>query len=183
MKILNILAFLLSCNMAIGQNSTAVKYMEIIELDTTRTAKDLYLQARTWFAETYKSSKDVIQFEDRENGKLIGKGNMKYESTIFVGSSGTRGWISYTITISVKDGKYKYDITNFIHEGNSLNSQGAFSFDLITTDKECPKEVGNKNWRNKVYADIKKQIESKTNSLISSLKEYMKNKSNKDDKW
>ena len=183
MKFLNILIFLLFSTIIYGQSSEAIKYMEVVELDSTRTAKNLYSQARMWFAETYRSSKDVIQLEDKENGRIIGKGNIKYESNIFVGSTGTRGWINYTISISVKDGKYKYEITNFMHEGNSLNSQGAFSFDLITTDKECPKEVGNKNWRNKVYIDIKKQIELKTNTIISSLKEYMKKKTNKDDGW
>jgi hypothetical protein len=131
---------------------TAITFSKVMTVDSSLKSAELYARARAWFAVTYRSGKDVIQLEDKENGKLIGKGAIKYTSRVFVGSEGTKGWIYYTITIQIKDGRYKYELTDFIHEGNPYNSGGQFSFDLITSSEECPREfrMTNKSWRNKV---------------------------------
>ncbi len=37
----------------------------------------LYIKAYQWMANTFNSAKEVIQMQDKEAGKLIGKGVMK----------------------------------------------------------------------------------------------------------
>jgi hypothetical protein len=161
--------------------------MEVVKVDTTLSSNELYLRARAWFAESYRSAQDVIQMDDKENGKIIGKGNIRYTSRIFVGSEGTKGWIRYTISIQVKDGRYRYEITDFYHEGNPLNSGGQFSFGLITNDTECPYKIGSmtgKGWRNKVWNDIKETIKKNILSLTESIKIAMgKPAKNKETDW
>lgn len=159
-------------------------FSEVVKVDTSVSAKELYSRARTWFAETYRSAQDVIQMEDKEEGKIVAKGAIKYNSNVFVGSLGTKGWIRYTLTIIVKDGRYKFDMTNFIHEGNPLNDSGAISFELITTSETCPANIypkSTKGWKNKVWKDIKENIYTNESALIASLKAAM-NKPSKDDK-
>ncbi|TSD62299.1 DUF4468 domain-containing protein [Inquilinus sp. KBS0705] len=44
--------------------------------------KDLFKNAKQWFVDYFNSSKDVIQNEDKESGRIIGKGII-----LFIGSS------------------------------------------------------------------------------------------------
>jgi len=57
----------------------------------------LYSNALSFFANTFKSSNDVIQMKDDEYGKVIGKGYLSERRRV-------------TITITVKDSLYKYEI-------------------------------------------------------------------------
>lgn len=100
-------------------------YSEVIKVPG-KTSNQLYVSAREWFAESFKSANEVLQMDDPLNGKLIGKGSMpisvKYKSafnTIPIILHAT-----YTIKISVKDSVYKYEIGPiFIDSGgaHSLN--------------------------------------------------------------
>lgn len=166
------------------ETSKELIYTNVVKLDSITKANELYSIAKSWFAEKYNSAQDVIQLDDKENGKIIGKGKFKYNSNVFSYSNGTKGYISYTISIAVKDGRYKYEIKNFIHEGNSLNPGGAASLGLITADEECPCTISTKGWRKKVWDDIKKQIEDCVSPIISSLNSYMeKGVIKKEEKW
>jgi len=70
---------------------------EVVSVDSTLTKSNLYSNALAFFALEFKSANNVIQMKDAETGKVIGKGIVDDRSI--------------TITISCKDGKYKYDIT------------------------------------------------------------------------
>lgn len=167
--------------------SPALAFTEVVQVDSILSSKELYQRARSWFAESYRSAQDVIQMDDKENGKIIGKGSIKYNSNVFIASEGTRGWIRYTISIQVKDGRYRYEITDFYHEGNPLNPGGQFSFGLITTDTECPYQMNSrtpKGWKNKVWSDIKETIQKNIIPLKESMKATMgKPAKNSDSDW
>jgi hypothetical protein len=150
---------------------TSITYTKVIFVDSSLTSADLFARAKAWFATTYRSGKDVIQMEDKENGVLIGKGAFQYTSDIYWGSEGTKGWIYYSITIQVKEGRYKYELTNFIHEGNPFNSGGQLSFGLITSSQECTSVIRgtSRSWRNKVWNDIKTDLNYNAQLIIGSL--------------
>ena len=63
------------------------------------------MPANNFFVHTYKSANDVIQSNDKEAGKIIGKGNYSVTHVM----SNFR--IEHTITLLVKEGRYKYIIT------------------------------------------------------------------------
>lgn len=82
-------------------------FSEVVQLDGV--SKDvIYLRSNQFFVDIFKSSKDVIQFDDKEAGILIGKGF----STTYFTAWGTKTPIQlwYTIKIQSKEGRYKYDI-------------------------------------------------------------------------
>lgn len=81
---------------------------------------ELYSRAREWFAATFGSSKAVLEVDDRESGKLIGRAYAQFE---FSGGFGpTVPWAMWrTIKVETKDGRYRYTITNFML-GNSVTS-------------------------------------------------------------
>lgn len=159
-----------------------LKYSEVIQVDSA-SANELYNRAKFWLASSYNSSKDVLQIDNKNDGQILGKALFSFNQTFLDRSGQTKGSIKYTISITVKDGRYKYEVTEFIHEPIG-NEYGKMSFGLITTDSQCPtppsRSIG---WCNKVWADIKNQIEEKIPSMIVSLKRGMKKQtqSGKDD--
>ncbi|AGN89388.1 DUF4468 domain-containing protein [Flavobacterium psychrophilum] len=155
------------------ESSGKLTYKNVIKVDSLKKSSQLYMLSRSWFAEKYNSAKDVIQFEDKEEGKIIARGSFNYNSNVFVYSNATKGHITYTLTIIVKDGRYKYEASNFTHQGNPENIVGDVSFGLITSDEECPYNISAKGWRNRVWRDLKEQIDGYINPIIISLNKYI----------
>lgn len=149
-------------------------YGEVVEVEGV-SADELYVRAKSWFAKTYNDANSVIKMDDKEAGQIIGKGNFSYTSNVFYGSNGTKGYVNYTISVFVKEGRYKYEITQFFHEGNPLNEGGKLSFNLITTASEYTKKnpAGGKKWKTKVWLDIKESIDKDVKFVIKSLKKGM----------
>jgi len=153
-----------------GQDT--LTYTEVVQVDSV-SKDELYNRAKLWLATAYNRSSDVLQMEDKDAGQIIGKAIIKYNPTVFSGSEQTKGTIKYTIKIFVKEGRYKYEITDFIHDPYG-NQYGKFSVGLITTAEECPNpKPMAKKWSNKIWKDCKDQIESNVTPLISSLKQGM----------
>ena len=186
-NLLTLLFLISSISIFSQEKSDELEYKNVVNLDSitkqNHNANEIYSLVKSWFAEKYNNAKNVIQLDDKENGKIIGKGVFEYNSNVNSFSNGTKGYISYTIVINVKDGKYKYSISDFVHQGNSSNVGGEASFGVITTDEEPSVKISTKGWRIKVWNDIKKQIEDNSNAIISSLNNYILKSSKKDEKW
>jgi len=135
-----------------------VTYSGVAKVDSL-DKNALYLKAKKWFVSTYKSAKDVIQFEDKESGEITGKGNFKIAYY-------TRDpYISHNITITVKDGRYKYTITQFSYSDNQNEKFAIENFP--------------NSWAGKKKLYLK--IDEETKYLISSLEKHMK--TNIKDDW
>jgi hypothetical protein len=74
---------------------------------------ELYLRAREWFARTFVSAQALIQMDDKAAGKIIGKGLSEDVRNGFIRTAYT---IYYTVSITVKEGRYRYEITDFYRE-------------------------------------------------------------------
>lgn len=85
----------------------AIAFQEIVELnDTSLKKQELYVNIRTWFAKKYNSSKSVIQIDDKESGRIVGKAVIElpqYHATVHC---------HYTIQVDVKDQKFRYSISD-----------------------------------------------------------------------
>ena len=88
-----------------------INYYEVVKVDSTNK-NQLYINAKKWIANSYKSAKNVIQLDDKESGEIILKGNsdVSYDNalgmTIIVN-------VNHVFKISVRDNKYKYEFTDF----------------------------------------------------------------------
>ena len=92
---------------------------EIVEIELSKEV--LFSNAQEWIAKTFGDYKSVIQFEDKESGKLILKGKSGVDYVENHSSSGfsimmVEEMIKYTITIECKDNRYRYTISDFIIE-------------------------------------------------------------------
>lgn len=139
-----------------------ISYKGVVELGTG--SKDqLYVTAREWFARNFKSAQSVLQMDDRTSGKLIGKaystGVYKYMVTIPFE-------LHYTIIISVKDGKYRYEITSLYVKHQQLDA-----VDI----EEINKVYLNKGRGYAAYKKIIPVVDLNVRSLVLSLTDFMKN--------
>jgi hypothetical protein len=163
-----IIIALLLCNTAFAQlpvdsSTHLISYTGIVQANGTQ--QELYSRAREWFAKTYNSAQSVIQMDDKD--KIVGKANMVsyYKNYHF-------GLIYYTISVYLKDGKYKYEITDFYHKGEFVNT--GVSYTQTPDLGHCEDLMNSSNKRDlKIFESFSKQINSEVQSLLSSLKESM----------
>jgi len=98
-------------------NDGNILYTDVIQVDST--AKDeLYNRAKRWVIDTFKSGKDVIQLDDKENGEIICRG---FFTTPGWGNEKTAKYyvmpdvkVWFTIKIQIKDNKFKYDMYDYL---------------------------------------------------------------------
>lgn len=147
---------------------TILSYSEVIQMDSIPKA-ELFSRAQMAFVTIFRSSKDVIQLADKENGKIVGKALFSYNPTIFIGNMLTRGLVRYTISIQVKDGRYKYEITDFRHTADKPSSD--MSMGLLTTSTEAPEGMRpyERRWAGSVWEDIKSQAKREAEMLIQRI--------------
>lgn len=95
------------------------EYVEIIE--SPGNGKDvLFDKSLKWLAETFKSSKAVIEYQNKDSGEIIGNGSLRVAYTAF-GSMNTY----FTLLIETKDGKLRMTFKNMRYDqGYSMNSKG-----------------------------------------------------------
>lgn len=100
-------ALLLLSTLSFGQ--TDFKWEKV---DSIQKSKDqLYTDTKLFISDYWKSSKDVIQNDDREGGVVTIKGIIKVEQKInFTGSA--TFYFNFSITYLFKDGKYKVILDN-----------------------------------------------------------------------
>lgn len=118
-----------------------ISFQEVVQVPGA-TKDELYTRAREWFAKTFKSSKDVIQMDDRIAGKIIGKGsgNGLTGNILLI----TSFWLNYTVSITIKDGRYRYEITDFTTEDEPSYSsnRGVLNLDFLIDYKAAKKNDG-----------------------------------------
>ncbi|WP_233248578.1 DUF4468 domain-containing protein, partial [Desulfonatronum sp. SC1] len=60
----------------------ARRYERIIEVPN-HTKSEIYVKANAWFVETFNSAENVIEFNDRESGRVMGKYVFTYNEGVY----------------------------------------------------------------------------------------------------
>lgn len=115
-----------STTVPINSETQKVDFTEAIEIDTTNK-NELYSRAREWFAHTFISANDVLQMDDKDNGKLIGKATDKMPEM------GANAVMHFTVSIYIKDNKYKYSFSDIHYEFDQMQGYGATAR-IVRTD-------------------------------------------------
>ena len=114
-------------------------YEKIIEIEGLSKDK-LYIKANAWFVETFNSAESVIEFQDKEEGKIIGKyasksyyRDLKYRTVVSVDVQENRVRVKFydAMVWHEPHGKYMSVETN---SGNAQSWRGVYrrlSEDLI----------------------------------------------------
>lgn len=156
-----------------------INFNDVVTVDSVRK-DELYARTKLWFADAFKSSKDVIQLDDRENGIVLGKGAIQRREGGL--SNVVKTW-RFTVKIQIKDGKYKANIYNidytFEMPGNNIGA-GPSNIDLNSyfNDSRIYKKDGS-------LKDVALKFANETNdifnTLLSSIKKSLSKKIEKDE--
>jgi hypothetical protein len=152
-------------------------YSEVIKVDSAVTKAQLYLRAKRAISQLYKSGKDVTEIDDKDAGQITAKGwfgVIRYEmfNTTF-----DFGKVWFELTITVKDGRYKYILTNFRHEGLKYGQGTTPDFGIITNNPKCPDGIevplANEKWLNRQWNGLQTQSQDEMKRIIPGIKQLM----------
>jgi len=95
-------------------------YENIIEVPS-KLKNELYVDVNSWFVQNFNSAESVIEFQDKEVGKIMGKYVFSYNEGIYYYD------VRQTISIDVKDYKVRLVINEpyFKTTGDALNGNYA----------------------------------------------------------
>lgn len=178
-----VIIFLLGPVWLFAQKDTAISFSGVVKVDSI-SKDDLYIRARDWFNGNFKDSKAVLQIQDKEAGEISGKGvfTTYYKHSNLGVQNGYDQNFGFKVTIWVKDGRYKYELSNFdnYYSGNSYGA--AISFGVITSSDICPVKIPmqSKSKTDALYVDTKKRAIAMANTLIETLKISMGKKTTPD---
>lgn len=82
-----------------------------------------------WFASNYVSGKDVPQLDDKEGGKIPGKGI--YKCQFINGINIYEVALTFVLSVETRDGKFRYRMYKFIGENKNTSLLGGASHKLI----------------------------------------------------
>ena len=165
-------------------NRTNDGYTEVVEVELSK--KEIHQKLNEWVAVNYKSANSVVQLNTED--KLIVKGNFALSLSVMKYNFSYR--INNTLTLSIRDNKYKIDLapTGISYEGKNLPSVDLFN--RFITSKLLSKEeflvlndeMARKSFASAGYSEKKIEKSMKTLSRYNKTdyEDYLKNKANWD---
>ncbi len=134
-----------SCSLMLGKTAPEEQrtYTRIIEVPN-RTKNSLYVGVNSWFVSTFDHAGSVIEFTDKEAGRIIGK-------YFFATSQGIEQFaVRQTISVDVKDNKVRFIITDPYYKwiGDTFNGQedDYATFEPLVTEDGL--EIARREWEN-----------------------------------
>lgn len=84
-------------------------------VDVNGKSKDqLYDESKIWIAKNFKSANSVIQYENKTDGKILGKGAIPFPCEGFIDCSAFgKDKVNFTIQIETKDNKARIVVSDF----------------------------------------------------------------------
>lgn len=102
----------------IDPQTQLITYQGVVEVPGVSQA-DLYARASAWLAQTYGPADATVESQGPAAGQLVVKGTRRaavrntYDGVL---RSTYAGVVRHTLTIYVKEGRYKYMLTNLTHD-------------------------------------------------------------------
>ncbi len=151
---------LTGCSFMLGSTASPEKrtFKRVIEVPN-RSKNSLYVSANSWFVDTFDYAGSVIEFTDKEEGRIIGK----YVFNTFQGMENFI--VRQTIAVDVKDNKVRLTISNPYYKSIG---------DDITGNEDDPSEV----FEPLVTEDGLEIARREWEKLANSLTNYVRNDSN-----
>ena len=161
-------------------------YSEVVEVEFKKDV--IYQKIKEWISLTYKSSNDVLQL-DTEN-KLITKSNMVVKILAYEYKFDYR--ISFTMVFSIKENRYKIDLTPTGIESVAYPDQdiGSAMLEMFMTKEVLleenylvlSKEMAYNTFKKMGWSDKKsmKALKKNEDSFIKEYDSYKINKANFD---
>ncbi len=127
-------------------------------IEVSGKAKDqIYIKANGWFVETFNSAESVIEFQDKEAGKIMGKYVFTYSEGVYTYS------VKQTVDIEMKEGKIRVKVNNPLYKATSGMGETYYNATYRALETQKGIERARKEW----------------SELTQSLENYL----NQNDEW
>lgn len=170
-----IFILLLAPVLTMAQKDSIIAYTGVVEIPGA-SRDQLFTRARQWFNETFASSKEVLQIADKETGELAGKGFMRVIAVYkYMGTHRASVISDFVCNVWVKDGKYKYELSDFDAAYEKLDGGKSIGFGILTSSAETDVKwpmVGKKTV-NEMYRSAKVAVAAESELIIASLQSAM----------
>jgi hypothetical protein len=147
-----------SPSLPINPDTKLITYQEVVKVEGT--SKELFSRAIDWINLNYKNPADVTKVRDPQSGLIEILHRIELERTDKQDTKIDAGIIIYTMKLELKDGRYRYTITDL-----NLKQSSKFPIERWLDKKD---KAYNPNW-NLYLAQLDKQVKT----LIESLKKGM----------
>jgi hypothetical protein len=104
----------LSGPLPVDPDTRLITYKEVVHIDGTKT--ELFNRAIAWINKEYKNPVDVTKVRNPESGLIEILHRIEISSKEPGGVKKPAGLVDYTLRIELKEGRYRYTITNFTHK-------------------------------------------------------------------
>jgi hypothetical protein len=144
---------------------------EFTLIDTVTGNRDrIYIRANEWMVRTFNSSKSVIHMQDKEAGKIIGKAVFEVPGkTGLYGDLKGRDYVNYTISIDVKDGRYRCVLSDYYHEAGIYEHAKSFG----SFERQSVRVPGVMIDYDKQWLAIKSLVMEQSKALLEDLQKNM----------
>jgi hypothetical protein len=151
---------LVAPDLPISEKTKLITYSEVVQVEGL-SAGQLFDKSLQWANGFYKNPKNVIRTSDKSNGKLVCKGRYRMNNPPNKkGVVTSAGDAMYKLTINFKDGRYKYEITEF----NWMKTSAFPAERWFDTDSQSYSPV---------YNSYLQQTDQKAKEVIETLKATM----------
>ena len=158
------------------------QFQEVVNVDNTITKDQLYKKAKTYFVDVFTGAKDAFQYDDAQEGRIVGKGQLTVSDykSIFPSVAVLKWDINYNTEIICKDGKYRvriYDIVVTKESHVSENNSRTVNFTIPDLYAGMAKQRGSYKT---LYPRVFNKMAASLRERMGTIKEYM-DKNNKAD--
>ena len=164
-----------SIQLPVDPGTHRITYAGVVQVPGVSQA-ELYTRAKLWFAETFKSGKDVIQADEKEAGIVQGKGWSPAEAHLLgknLPVSELRLW--HTVKLACREGRYRYEITDFKSGVAGAGEQSTME-DLLATWVKAATKNGKPTKHALANDELHQAVSNCGNGLAASIKEGMARK-------
>ncbi len=153
--------------------SATAQAFTVSEVDSVSKSKDeLYTASKMFITQTWKSAKDVIQMDDKESGIIMLKCKSVQERYYQMNN---HVWIySYSVTIRIKDNKYKISVEDVICE-KAYASTYAWPLIQITEPSVYPGYVKT-SLNEERYNELTNAVKNEIKGIVSTYSESINKK-------
>ncbi len=146
----------------VDETTKKITYSKVVEASGTKD--QLYKKALGWYNRYYKNPTNVIREKDAANGRILGKARIKIlNPPDKKGVQTMKGIVVYTIICELKDGRFKYTISDI-----NLKSTSYYPCEKwLDTDSQTYSQVYN-FFLKQVDEEVKKTIKSLVSAMTIS---------------
>ncbi|MDF2188318.1 DUF4468 domain-containing protein [Paraflavitalea sp. CAU 1676] len=157
---------------AAQNKDSVVTYTGVVNIESVKK-EELYIRARQWFNRSFKDSRSIIRVSDKETGEILAKGVVQSYHWYKAFGKESKIPISYNFDISIylKEGKYKYEFTNFIEKEDPASFK--YSGPLLVTNEYPTKGYRSKDIMDKIWISQREELNTTMSQIVVGLNDFM----------